>query len=171
MRSRNWLTRFTTPRTAGRGLSGQPSSTARCWSPASATRCGERISLASRGSGKWFSLQQENRIAARYGGTVSPSSGGAESDQGDIRTNTDLIECKHTGKFDKPAKSISVKLADVEKIADEAWSEGRRATIALSLYAPDSPLARGGYVDLIVRHVEDDVTLMETEYRLRDLED
>jgi hypothetical protein len=69
-----------------------------------------------------------------------------------------LIECKHTGTYDKPAKSISVKLADLEKIADEAWSEGRIPAMALSIYAPSSLLAdNNGFVDLIVRLQTDDV--------------
>lgn len=81
-----------------------------------------------------------------------------------MRTERDLIECKHTGTYDKPAKSISVKLADLEKIADEAWSEARMPVLALSLYAPDSILAdRNGFVDLTLRLAGDDSLLTESQ--------
>lgn len=113
--------------------------------------------MAKRGSVKWLSVRQEDRIARIYGGTRSPSSGAHESDQGDIRTQRELIECKHKGTFDKPAASISLKLGDFEKIADEAWSEGREPVMALSLYAPDSVLANAdGEVDFTVRLTLDD---------------
>jgi len=119
--------------------------------------------VAARGSTKALSVKQEERISRAYGGERSPSSGGAATDRGDVRQATvrqegQLIECKHTGTFDRPARSISVKLDDFEKIADEAWSEGRDPALALSLYAPASVLAdSGGFVDLVVRLVRDDV--------------
>lgn len=103
-------------------------------------------------------MLQEERVAKRYKGKRSPSSGAAVHDQGDVRSVRDLIECKHSGTFDKPAKSISLKLVDFEKIADEAWSEGRNPAIALSIYAPDSPLAdNDGFIDWIARLQTDDV--------------
>lgn len=118
--------------------------------------------MASRGSTKALSILQEDRVAKRYNGKRSPSSGGSVSDQGDVRTGRELIECKHTGTYDKPAKSISVKVSDLEKIADEAWSEGRSPALALSIYAPDSVLAnREGFIDLIVRLQTDDRIYIE----------
>lgn len=79
------------------------------------------------------------------------------TDQGDVRTSECLIECKHTGTFDKPAKSISIKLGDLEKIADEAWSEGKEPVLCLGIYAPDSVLADSeGEVNLTVRLMGDD---------------
>ena len=103
-------------------------------------------------------MRQEERVARRYGGKRSPSSGAAVADQGDVRTIDQLIECKHTGTFDKPAKSITIKLGDLEKIADEAWSEGKEPVMALGIYAPDSVLADAdGEVNLIVRLETDDV--------------
>ena len=114
--------------------------------------------MAARGSTKWLSQRQEERVARKHGGKKSPSSGGAISDQGDVRTVKELIECKHTGTFDKPAKSISIKLSDLEKIADEAWSEGREPVMALAIYAPDSVLAdANGEVNLVVRLEDDDL--------------
>lgn len=92
-----------------------------------------------------------------YDGTVSPSSGGAAADQGDVRTTLLLIECKQTGEPEKERRSMSVKLDDFEKIADEAWSEGRTPMMALRIYSPDSVLAdKQGNVDLAVRLVCDD---------------
>jgi len=127
--------------------------------------------VAKPGTTKWFSQLQERRVARRRGGRVSPSSGGHITDQGDVRVTRyphadlpasedkgDLIECKHTGTFKKPARSISVKLDDLEKIADEAWSENRRWLLELSIYAPGSVLAdQDGFVDLTVRSSWDDV--------------
>jgi hypothetical protein len=106
--------------------------------------------MAKRGSTKWLSVRQEDHIAYKYQGKRSPSSGGSVTDQGD--------ECKHTGTFDKPAKSISIKLADLDKIADEAWSENREPVMALRIYNPSSILAdEDGNVDLIVRLIGDDI--------------
>lgn len=114
--------------------------------------------MAKRGSTKWLSVRQEEHIAYRYQGTRSASSGGAATDQGDVRTKHQLIECKTTGTFDKPAKSISIKLSDLDKIADEAWSENREPVLALRIYNPESVLAdEDGNVDLIVRWINDDI--------------
>lgn len=114
--------------------------------------------MAARGSTKDLSLKQEDRVARKHGGTRSPSSGAAITDQGDVRTPNELIECKHAGTYSKPAASITIKLADLEKIADEAWSEGKEPVMALSLYAPDSVLAdANGEVNLILRLEDDDI--------------
>lgn len=116
--------------------------------------------MAARGSVKDLSVRQEERFARRYGGKRSPSSGAAVTDQGDMRTSRDLMECKHAGTYDKPAKSISVKLADLEKIADEAWSIGKLPTLGLTIYAPGSVLSdRDGFIDLTVRLADDDAML------------
>jgi hypothetical protein len=119
--------------------------------------------LAARGSTKDLSVRQEERVARAYGGVRSPSSGGAATDRGDVRvaSNGDLFECKHKGTFDRPARSISVKLDDFEKLFDEATSEGKDAVMALSLYAPGSVLANSeGFVDLTVRRMADDAELV-----------
>lgn len=118
--------------------------------------------MARRGSTKWLSERQEERVAKRYNGKRSPSSGAAIADQGDVRTEAQLIECKHTGTLDKPAASISIKLSDFEKIAGEAWAESRLPAMALSIYAPDSVLAdNDGFVDLITRLQTDDVVTFD----------
>ena len=113
--------------------------------------------LAKRGSTKWLSVRQEDEIARRFAGKRSLSSGGSVTDQGDVRTAKLLIECKHRGTFDKPARSVSIKLDDFEKIADEAWSEGRQPVMALRIYCPDSVLSdEDGNVDIIARLIDDD---------------
>jgi hypothetical protein len=115
--------------------------------------------LAKRGSTKWFSERQEEKVARVYGGDRSPSSGAAVTDAGDVRMRHlgNLCECKHRGTFDKPAKSITLKLEDLEKIADEAWAEGLEPMMVLSIYAPDSVLAdKDGEVHCAVRLMLDD---------------
>lgn len=115
--------------------------------------------MAKPGTRKWFSLRQEKKVAKLYGGTVSPSSGAAITDSGDvyIPNHGNLCECKHAGTFEKPAKSISLKLEDLEKIADEAWERGLEPMMVLSMYAPDSVLAdKDGEVNVSVRLMRDD---------------
>ncbi len=114
--------------------------------------------MAPRGTVKRSSVEHEEFIAHLYFGKRSPSSGAAVGDQGDVRTPDDLVECKMTGEFQRPARSISVKLDDIEKIADEAWSEGREWALALRIYCPDSPVAdKAGFVDMMVRPLRDDL--------------
>jgi hypothetical protein len=114
--------------------------------------------VARRGSTKALSVLHEERVAKAYRGKRSPSSGGAATDRGDVRNDSHLYECKHAGTYDKPARSVSVRLADLEKIFDEAQSEGKDWAACLSIYAPDSVLAdRGGFVDLTVRPMAADV--------------
>jgi hypothetical protein len=113
--------------------------------------------MAKRGSKKQLSVKQEEFIADAYKGKRSASSGAAVHDRGDVRTPTHLIECKHSGTLDKPAKSISVKVSDLDKIADEAWSESKNWAVALRIYNPDSLVSDSdGFIDLIVRPVVED---------------
>lgn len=117
--------------------------------------------MARRGSSKDRSVRQEEDIARWYGGRRSPSSGASMSDLGDVRTDTHLFECKVRGEFDPdkdPPKSISISMADWTKITDEALEAGRYPVMALRIYQPDHVLAdRDGWLDLIVRHVHDDL--------------
>lgn len=115
------------------------------------------MAKAPQYSNKGRSARQESFIGDAYGGTVSPSSGASARDAGDVRTAHTLIECKQTGQMHKPAKSFSLKVADFEKIAEEAYSEGRDPALAVRIYCPTSTLAdKDGNVDLIVRRVQDD---------------
>jgi len=113
--------------------------------------------MAKRKSTRDFARAHESWIAREYRGRVSPSSGASAVDTGDVRTDIELMECKATG-HQKAAKSISIKLSTIEKIADEAYAEGLEPAIPLRIYNPDSPLADpSGNVDLICRLVRDDV--------------
>ncbi len=97
-------------------------------------------------------------MAQMYGGRVSPSSGAAVTDEGDVHTKYELIECKHTGAPTKPAQSISVNLRVLEKIVDEARETGKVPGLALRMYNPDSGLAdRDGMIDIMVRLMPDDL--------------
>lgn len=116
------------------------------------------VKIAKRGTVKKLSVNHEEFIAHSYGGKRSASSGAAVHDRGDVRTASHIIECKLTGTLDKPAKSISIKIDDLDKVADEAWSEGKSWAMALRIYAPFSVLAdSSGFVDLMVRSVSEDV--------------
>lgn len=114
---------------------------------------------AKKGGSKALSVEHESWVANHYGGKRSPSSGGASHDQGDVRVLADelLIECKFTGSPAKPIKRTPTLVQQFEKIADEAWSEGRTPMMCLRFYLPDSPLANiHGWVDLMVRRTADD---------------
>lgn len=114
--------------------------------------------MANRGSKKWYSIQHEDYIAKRYDGRRSPSSGAADADSGDVRTHIDLFECKMTGHPGQKPKRKASMVRLMEKIADEAWEEGRNPVLAYRYFDPDSPLADpDGWVDLIVRRVGDDI--------------
>ena len=113
--------------------------------------------MAKRGTKKRKSQDQEEFLALLYGGTVSPSSGAADNDSGDVRTDLELIEAKVTGEPGDPKKSISVKVEDFEKITQEAYAEGKEPVLALRIYNPDSTLASpSGWIDLAVRSADDD---------------
>lgn len=108
--------------------------------------------MAKRGSVKRLSVEHEERIALVYNGQRSPSSGGAGHDNGDVRCPTLLIECKLTGAPGKPMKTKPKILKEFEKIAKEAWAEGREPALALRYFDPDSILSGvDGWVDLMVR--------------------
>jgi hypothetical protein len=114
-------------------------------------------------------MEHEEHIAHLYFGKRSQSSGASLVDQGDVRTEDDLIECKMTGTYDKPAKSISLRVDHMEKIADEAWSEGRQWAVAARIYNPNSPIAdKAGFIDVIVRPLEDDLLRESVLERARD---
>lgn len=113
--------------------------------------------MAKRGSNKALSVGQEDYIAKMYGGKRSPSSGGAENDQGDVRTPTELIEAKTTGGPGRVPKKKATIVRTFEKVFLEATSEGREAVLALRYFDPESPLADvRGWVDLAVRRMDQD---------------
>lgn len=125
--------------------------------------------MAERGSSKALSVTHEEWIAKLYGGRRSASSGAADNDQGDVRSLEDLIECKLTGGPGAPARSTLLKT--FEKVAQEAYSEGREPVVALRFYSPDCVLAdSNGWVDLTVRRAREDAFLREMAWRYADLQ-
>lgn len=127
--------------------------------------------MAKRGTNKRFSQDQEAFVAAQYGGTVSPSSGAANNDSGDVRTERDLIECKvkvpqtckkgHSHYECHCGQPALVKT--FEKISEEAYAEGKSPVVALRFWYPSSILAKNGWVDLSVRLLEEDAFLRQFE--------
>ena len=128
--------------------------------------------MAKRGSTKRASVEHEEHIARLYDGIRSPSSGGADNDSGDVRTVGDLIECKTTGQPGKVCNRHTVQdcpdclrtklIRDFEKVAEEAYAEGRSPVVALRFYVPDSILADPrGYIYLSVRLSEDDAAMRQ----------
>ncbi len=113
--------------------------------------------MAKRGTVKAKSLYQENYLARTYGGKRSPSSGASFHDAGDIRTDRDLLEAKVTGAPGRKEISKPKHIKELEKVAVEAWTEGRNPVLCVRYYLPDSPLADvNGWVDIAIRLVADD---------------
>lgn len=102
---------------------------------------------------KQWSIDQENYVAMTLGGQRTKNSGATDSQKGDVASvsipDLDvLVECKYTGDVTKPAKSISIKLEDLEKITNEAWMDGCQPMLAFRITNPDSPIASShGHVD------------------------
>lgn len=119
--------------------------------------------MAIAGSKKALSKEHEDTIAARYGGRRSPSSGAAWTDLGDVKNDGYLIECK--GQFGERTGRLPVSstlLNQFEKIFDEASQGDRIPAVALRFYKPESALAdNNGYVDLIVKTVDDDIFALQ----------
>lgn len=112
--------------------------------------------MAKRGTVKRKSVEQEEFIAALYGGRRSASSGAADNDAGDVRTPDCLIECKVMGNPEEKIKRPGFA-KDLEKVTEEAWQEGRTPMLAIRWYDPDSILAdRNGWCDVIIKRAVDD---------------
>lgn len=101
---------------------------------------------------KELSVKHEDFIAAAYNGVRSKSSGAAVHDDGDVRNSKDLLEAKVTRKM------IPAKLKkEFEKVAREAWGEGRHPVLCARYYDPDSLLSdHEGFVDFTIRLTSDD---------------
>jgi len=108
--------------------------------------------MATRGSIKQLSVEQEDFLASIYNGKRSKSSGAAQHDAGDVRCARILIEAKMTKSVKPPAW-----IKDLEKITKEAYEEGREPVLAQRFYKPDSILAnRDGWVDVVIRKADED---------------
>jgi hypothetical protein len=107
---------------------------------------------------KDVSRLHERTVASYYGGVPSRSSGASDTDKGDVRVKSSrtIFECKATGAPGGESKYTTV-IRQLEKVADEAWSEGKSPALALRYFCPDSPLASvDGWLDLTVRLTKDD---------------
>lgn len=116
--------------------------------------------MANRGTSKRKSVEQEALVASVYNGTRSPSSGAAATDAGDVRTQFSLIECKCTGGpglSRQPAMPSFNQLMEwLEKVAEEAWEEGKDPKLAFRFYQPTSRFAKSsGWVDIILYPLEE----------------
>lgn len=90
------------------------------------------------------------------GGRRSPSSGAWIYDDGDVSAEEFVIECKMSGNPEKPAKSISIKLPDLEKVFDEASLNRKTPMMALRIHNPESVLAdHKGNIDLVCVRLKD----------------
>lgn len=108
--------------------------------------------LASRGSQKELSVQQEKHIAATLQGRRTINTGAGDKEKADILLDdcSVLVECKYTGDVIEPAKSISVKLEDLEKVWDQAAQIGFSPALAIRITNPDSRLSDDrGHVDWV----------------------
>lgn len=107
-----------------------------------------------------LATQHEEWIADQYSGRRSRSSGASDVDKGDVhvKSSQTMFECKLTGEPGGDSKRTTL-LKHMEKIADEAWAEGKEPAIALRLFSPESTLADvNGWVDLTVRLANDDAS-------------
>lgn len=113
--------------------------------------------MAKRGTVKRKSLDQENAIAVHYHGRRSASSGAADTDSGDVATETHLFECKVMGNPEEKLRRPAFA-KDLEKITEEAWQRGKIPKLAIRWYEPGSILAdREGWCDVVICRVADDV--------------
>jgi hypothetical protein len=113
--------------------------------------------MATRGTSKHRSREQEEQIARYFGGVVSPSSGASDTDQGDVRTSESLIECKTTGSpGDERRPSLNEILGWLAEVAEQAWEEGKQPVVCVRVYAKGHPLAHPttGVLDLAIAHAE-----------------
>lgn len=114
--------------------------------------------MARRGSTKALSVKHEDYIAKIFDGVRSKSSGAAEHDAGDVRSDTLLIECKMTGSPGViVTKPLPVFVRELEVVAKQAWEESKDPMLALRYYCPTSVLSgKDGWIDLTVRLAADD---------------
>lgn len=116
---------------------------------------------------KQWSIDHENHVAMMLGGQRTKNSGATDSQKGDVdRVSIPdldlLVECKFTGAIGLPAKSISVKLDDLEKITDEAYMDGCQPMLAIRITNEDSPIANArGHVDWVAIPIGDMEYLLE----------
>ena len=78
-------------------------------------------------STKKKSARQENRLAQRYGGSVTPGSGNGWIKKNDVRSADLSIEAKYTDK-----KQFTLKQADLHTAEQHALLDGRDSVLIIS---------------------------------------
>jgi hypothetical protein len=104
----------------------------------------------------------EKYIAKLYQGEGTAGSGNGVRQKGDVRIETDdeIVECKYTDNKDGSGNPRLVKI--MEKVASEAYEEGKDPAIAMRWFMPESTLANSeGCVDLVIRLARDDARRSE----------
>jgi hypothetical protein len=99
--------------------------------------------------------RHESYIEKEYKGEKTKGSGSGVKEKGDVRvaSQAELVECKYLTPQYTPSH-----VKHLEKVAEEAYTEGLDPAVAMRYYLPDSVLAdRDGYVDVVMRLVRDDV--------------
>jgi len=107
-------------------------------------------------NGKQLAKIHEEWVAKQYDGRRSRTSGASPVDKGDVSTGTHLYECKLRGAPGGPSMRTT-QMRWMEKVADEAWAEGKQPALCLRYYCPESILAdHEGWVDFTLRLTRDD---------------
>lgn len=113
--------------------------------------------MARAGTSKARSLDQEDHVAAVYGGRRSRSSGASIRDPADVMTDLLDIECKTTGGPGEKPVELPGFVKELEKLARKAFANGKAPILALRYYKPESILADySGWVDLAVKPLDVD---------------
>lgn len=100
------------------------------------------------------SLIQENSVASHFGSKRNRNSGASDTELGDVPTERWQIECKSAGSFDKPRKSVSIKMDEWFKIEDEAMQAGKIPAMTHRVYV-DLGNGKTKIVDLFTCYLQD----------------
>ena len=84
---------------------------------------------------RFYSNQQEKKVAKAVGGKQVSNSGATAFNKGDVTTDNILIECK-TCCDDK--KSFSIKKEWLEKNKEEAFAMGKDYSVLVFNFGPNS---------------------------------
>lgn len=71
---------------------------------------------------RFYSKQQENKVAKAVGGQRTANSGATKFSKGDVRTKSFLLECK---TCTEPKKSFTLKRDWFDKNKEEAFAMGK----------------------------------------------
>lgn len=97
--------------------------------------------MTKLGTQNQWAVDHEEAVALVLGGKRVRGSGSTDTRKGDVHVPDVevLVECKYSGYPSKPAKSISIKLADLEKITDEAYASNATPLLAARIHAENGP--------------------------------